>query len=263
MRTPYLEFARKVFQNKMAYRFDYIIGVINTCMQIFIFWCIYKALYRTATEVNGITLTMVTTNFVLSLGLSNAYAINDFFVQWKINDGTIGNEFLKPVNFKGRMMAETLGMVAFQLLFNFLPALIIVVVVLGITPPANVLAFVLFFISAVFGFFVLWGISFIVQMSAFWFINVWSISTIKNVLVNVLSGSMLPLWFMPEPVMKIIRFTPFDSIYFTPIRIYMGEIEGNVIMLYFIRQIFWILILYIIGDILWRIGQRKIVIQGG
>ena len=42
---------------------------------------IYKALYRTATEVNGITLTMVTTNFVLSLGLSNAYAINDFFVR--------------------------------------------------------------------------------------------------------------------------------------------------------------------------------------
>lgn len=263
MRTPYLEFAKKVFLNKMVYRFDYLIGILNTCLQIFIFWCIYKTLYKSATEINGVTFTMVTTNFILSLGLSNAFSMNDFFIQGKMNDGSIANELLKPVNFKLRMLAETLGTIFFQLLFNFLPACIIAVAVVGIKPPVNVIGFLLFIVSACFGFLVLWCINVIVQMSSFWFVNVWSISTIKNVFVNVMSGSMLPLWFMPEPVMKFIQFTPFDSIYFTPIRIYLGELEGSSILLFFTKQLLWIIILYLIGELLWRFGQKKLVVQGG
>ncbi len=262
MRRPYLEFAKKTFLNKMVYRFDYVIGIFNTCLQIFIFWCIYKALYKTATEINGVTFSMVTTNFILSLGLSNAFYLNDFFVQGKISDGSIANEFLKPVNFKGRMMAETVGTIAFQLLFNFLPALMIAVFVVGIQPPVNLFGLFYFLISAFLGFLVLWCISFIVQMSAFWFVYFWSISTIKNVFVNVLSGAMLPLWFMPDPIMKIIKFTPFESIYFIPVKLYLGDVDSNEFFI-FARQIIWILILYLIGEILWRCGQKKLVVQGG
>jgi len=251
----YIEFARKKFLNNMVYRFDYIIGIINTCLQFFIFWCIYKSLYGAATEIDGITFPMVATNFILSLGLSNAFQIDDLFVQQKVGDGSIVNEFLKPVNFKLRLFAENLGNIMFKLTFNFLPAFIITTCLVQIEKPSSLFTLILFVISAILGFLVLWQISFIVQMTSFWLINVWSISTIKNVFVNVLSGAMLPLWFMPNSIMKIIRFTPFDSIYFTPIRIYLGDIQNGDILFNFGRQIIWIGILYIIGDVMWRCGQ--------
>jgi ABC-2 type transport system permease protein len=82
-------------------------------------------------------------------------------------------------------------------------------------------------------------------------------------LVNVLSGAMLPLWFMPEGVMKIIKYTPFDSIYFTPIKIFLGQMKGNEIVYNFGRQFIWIVILYLIGNALWEKGQRKLIVQGG
>lgn len=259
----YVEFARKKFSNNMAYRFDYIMGIFNTCLQFFIFWCIYKSLYGTTTEIDGITFPMVTTNFILSLGLSNAFQIDDLFIQQKVGDGSIVNEFLKPVNFKIRLLAENLGNIMFKLIFNFLPAFIIASCLVEIEKPASLLGLILFIISAILGFFVLWQISFIVQMTSFWIINVWSISTIKNVFVNVLSGAMLPLWFMPSSIMKIISFTPFDSIYFTPIRLYLGDIQNGDILFNFARQIIWIGILYIIGDVMWRFGQKKLIVQGG
>jgi ABC-2 type transport system permease protein len=259
----YIEFARKKFSNNMVYRFDYIIGIINTCLQFFIFWCIYKSLYGAATEIDGVTFPMVATNFILSLGLSNAFQIDDLFLQRKIGDGSIVNEFLKPVNFKLRLIAENIGNITFRLIFNFLPAFIIAMCFVKIEKPATLLALILFASSAILGFFVLWQISFIVQMTSFWIINVWSISTIKNVFVNVLSGAMLPLWFMPKSVMRIIKFTPFDSIYFTPIRLYLGDMQSGDILFNFGRQIIWICILYIIGDVMWRCGQKKLIVQGG
>lgn len=259
----YWEYARKRFSNNMVYRFDYIIGIMNTCLQFFIFWCIYRSLYDRAIEVEGVTFSMVTTNFILSLGLSNAFQIDDLFMQRKIGDGSIVNEFLRPVNLKLRLLVENIGNILFRLIFNFLPALLITMCFVKIERPVSVSAFILFIISAALGFFVLWQISFFVQMTSFWIINVWSISTIKNVLVNVFSGAMIPLWFMPYNVLQLIKYTPFDSIYFTPIRFYLGEIQIGEAWLSFGRQMLWIALLYVIGDIMWRCGQKKLIVQGG
>ena len=72
MRT-YVEFAIKKFQNKMAYRLEFFMGIVNTAMTIVVYLCIYRALYGNAAEIDGITFPMVATNFVISLGLDNAF----------------------------------------------------------------------------------------------------------------------------------------------------------------------------------------------
>ena len=91
----------------------------------------------------------------------------------------------------------------------------------------------------------------------------WSISTIKNVIIGVLSGSLLPLWFMPESVLQIINYTPFDSIYFIPIEIYLGTISLYEIMGCYVRQVIWIIILYSLSRIMWEFGKKRLVVQGG
>ncbi|MDE6233587.1 MAG: ABC-2 family transporter protein [Lachnospiraceae bacterium] len=118
-------------------------------------------------------------------------------------------------------------------------------------------------ISVALGYLVLWMISFIVQTWCFWLFSVWGIVTIKNVFVNILSGTMLPIWFMPSILRKIVSYTPFESIYFTPVRIYLGEITGKDIFYGIVVQIFWIAVLYLIGNLFWKNGVRKLVVQGG
>ncbi len=93
--------------------------------------------------------------------------------------------------------------------------------------------------------------------------NVWAVMTIKNVFINVLSGSMIPLWFMPDVMRTVIGFTPFESIYFTPVQIYLGKIGGSDIILGFAKQIIWITALLLMGSVVWKKGQKKIVVQGG
>ncbi len=261
--APYFAYAKKSFLARSAYRFDHFMNILSTCLQIFIYWGIYKALYGGSAEVDGITLGMVTTNFILSMGLGAGFQVNDFYLPQKIWDGSIATELLRPISFKGRMLAENMGNAAFNLLFRFLPALVTAVLVVGICPPKSPLMLFLFLCSAALGYGVLWTISFAVQMTAFWLVNIWSIITIKNVFVNVLSGSMIPLWFMPEWMQGVLHFTPFASIYFTPVQIYLGQLSYGGILGKCMVQIVWIILNYLIGSLLWRQGQRKLVVQGG
>ena len=261
--APYVAYSKKSFLGRSAYRFDHILSIFSTCLQIFIFWGIYKALYGSRQEVEGITMAMVTTNFVLSMGLNAVFFVDDYFLPNKIWDGSISTELLRPISFKGRMVAENVGNALFNLLFRFLPALCIAVVTIGVNPPANPIAFLFFLMSAILGYGVLWAISFAVQMTAFWLMNIWSLITIKNVFVNVLSGSMIPLWFMPEWMTGVLKFTPFSSIYFTPVQIYLGQLTYSEIAMRYLTQVVWIVLIYMVGDFLWKKGQKKLVVQGG
>lgn len=262
MRT-YIEFALKKFQNKMAYRLEFFMGILNTVITIVVYLCIYKALYGNMQEVDGITFSMVATHFVISLGLSSAFEFNEMFLQDKIHDGSITNEFLKPVNFVFRLLSENVGEGLFKVIFNFFPAVIITLFYVGLCPPASVLNLIVMLISVILGYLILWLIGFIVQTWSFWLFSVWGIMTIKNVFVKILSGSLLPLWFMPEIVRKVIAFTPFESIYFTPIQIYLGEINGLEIMIKLLVQVVWIGILAIIAGVFWKKGTKKLIVQGG
>lgn len=262
MRT-YVEFSLKKFQNKMTYRLEFFMGIVNTFITILVYLCIYKALYGDHTEVDGITFTMVATNFVISLGLSGAFEYNEMFLQDKIKSGTIANEFLKPVNFMLRLLAENVGEGIFKIVFHFLPALFLTLFYAEILAPASCLHFLLMLLSVALGYLILWLIGFIVQTWSFWIFSVWGIMTIKNVIVRILSGTLLPLWFMPPFLRNVIALTPFESIYFTPVQIYLGEIQGMELGVKLAVQVLWILVLWMIANAFWKRGVKKLVVQGG
>lgn len=261
--TTYLAYFKMSFKQNTIYRVEWLIGILNTCIQIFISIAIWRALYGGRSSVSGVNFSVIATNFIISQGLSNVFYTNDSAIQRKLRDGSIANELLKPIDYRKILLANNLGEIVFKLVSNFLPSLIITAFAIGIIPPAGVVEVILYICSMILGFAVLWSISLIVQMSAFWIMNVWSISTIKNVLINVLAGASLPLWFMPEAVLRIIEYTPFESIYYIPLRIYLGELGAMDVVGAMAKQVVWIMVLYGISVIMWHFGKKKIVLQGG
>ena len=50
----------------------------------------------------------------------------------------------------------------------------------------------------------------------------------------------MPIWMT-----GILKFTPFASIYFTPVEIYLGQLTGRETIVKCLIQIVWIIIIYI------------------
>lgn len=251
------------FKSKLVYRFDLIIGIFATFLQVVIYIAIWKALYGQNSTIDGVSFEMVTTNFILGLAIINSYQFSDLDIQNKLKDGTIANEFLKPTDFKKVLFARNIGFILFKLLTNFLPAVILSTIFYSIFIQTNFILILLFIISLLLGVVTYWCISMIIQMCAFWIWNVWSISTIKNVIISILSGSVIPLWFMPKTIRNIIKFTPFYSIYSGPLEIYLGQKQGIEILYTFLIQGAWIAGLLIVINLLWYFGKKRLIVQGG
>lgn len=247
----------------MAFRADFFFGLLNTMILIFVNVAIWKALYGSQSQVNGISFEMVVTNFVISLSLSNALNVNDFMIANRVRGGDIAMDLLKPLNINITMLFETIGNNLFRLIARFLPSLLISLIFFRILPPTSFASLLLMAIAVVLGFMILYYIGYIISVLSFWFVNIWSFSTIKNVFIGVLSGTMLPLWFMPDWVLSIIQYTPFDVIYFAPIQIYLGQIGIKEVWPIYLKQGVWIVLLYAIGRLLWVKGIKKLVVVGG
>lgn len=259
----FLAFFKQGFKSNSIYKVDYLLGILGACIQIVITVAIWRALYAGANSMDGISFRMLTTNFVLSIGLSYVFSFNDYAVQGKLYDGTIAMELLRPMDYRIGLLANDIGNIFFKLITNFIPIFLIAIFGIGIKGPVNLKCFVLFLLSVLLGFFILLGLSFIVKMTTFWIMNVWSVSVLKGLLISVFSGMTLPLWFMPQSIIRIIRFTPLDSIYFNPIQLYFNQMNVNDSIFSFIKQIIWIIILFAIGNIMWHYGRKRLVVQGG
>lgn len=251
------------FKNNTVYKINYIMGLIGAFVKLFITVAIWKALYSGNDSIDGISFDMLTTNFIIAIGLESVFSFNDFAVQSKVNDGSIAMEFIKPVDYRINLLATEIGNILFRLITNFIPIFVLATILLGIKRPASATCLILFMISIVLGFVILWAISFIVKMTTFWILNVWSVSVLKGVLISAFSGVALPIWFLPENVIRILKYTPFQSIYFYPIQIYLGNIGYDDVAKIYFNQLIWIVILFVWGNTMWLKGRKRLIVQGG
>ncbi len=259
----YVEFAKKAFQNNITYRADYVAGVINAIVMIFVNICIWKAIYEDEQSVDGVQFKMLITYVVLSFLMQCIYGMDEYHIEYKVRSGAIGLDLLKPINFSAYVFSYNLGILVFRVIMQLIPALLVSIVLFKMYPPFNLSMAVCFVLSTILGYLVLYNLNFIVWISSFWFYWTFSLVTIKDAAVMILSGALLPLWFMPQFLVDFINLTPFASIYYVPITIYLGQVPMEEIAMVMAKQLIWALGLFLAGKVLWRIALKKLVVQGG
>jgi len=247
----------------LAYRVEYFAGLINTLILIFVNIAIWKAIYGEDGSFDGIQLQMVLTYIILGFLMQSIFGMDEYFISNKINNGLISSDLLKPISFRLLVFSYNFGLAVFRIIMNLIPAVILSVIFFKLLPPFSLTMGICFLISLGLGYLVLYCLNFIVWLSAFWFYGTFSLVTIKDAIVVIMSGALIPLWFMPQWLYDFIKLTPFDSIYYIPISIYLGQIPSNEIIYSIVKQVFWIFLLIGIGHVIWKFATKKLVVQGG
>lgn len=261
--NAYIKISLKSFKNSFVYRMDYIAGVLNTVLMAIVSIAIWKAIYGDGSAISGIELKSLITYIVLSFFLQSAFSLDEYYLEEKIQTGLITSDLLKPTNYFYHMLSYHIGGLLFKICLQAIPALIILSLISPIMMPFSPLMGLLFIISAGFGFFIVYFLSFIIWLSAFRFYYSFSLITIKDALIVILSGAFLPLWFLPTGLVEFVKMTPFESIYFIPISIYLGQIPYNEILWALGKQLVWLAGLFIASKSLWRVACKKLQVQGG
>jgi ABC-2 type transport system permease protein len=101
---------------------------------------------------------------------------------------------------------------------------------------------------------------FIANLGGFWVMDYRGLMSIYLATINVLSGMLAPLAFLPGPLRDVANVLPFRAVIMTPNEIYLGQVaiwEGLGL------QVGWIVGLILAARVILGFGERRLVVQGG
>lgn len=262
--APYIEYLRLSFQSLLAYRTNYVIGVLTYLIHVAVYFFIYKALYSGGGNINNYSLNDMVT--YVSIGwISKSLYINyiDHEVAGDVKNGKIAMELVKPVDYQLLNYAKGLGQTFFRLLLFTPPIIIATTIVFPVLPPSSIYTFFLFLVSTFLSVLLYLGLNYIMGLIAIYTVSIVGILYPKNMLIELFSGLLVPIDWFPKWFQTLSSFLPFKYIAYVPLSLYLGRVDITVAYKALLIQFFWVIFLFAAGRILWTMCKRKITIYGG
>lgn len=260
----YWEFMRIQFLKMLAYRGQYFTGIITYSINIGAYFFLWEAIYQTKNNVGGFSLQQMITYTAIGWMTRTFYFNNlDREISEDVKNGRIATELIRPYNYQLVKLSQALGEAVFRLTLFTLPGVVVVFLLFKISLPVNSGSFLLYILSILGSFFINSQINFVVGLTAFYTLNSYGVMRTKRVIIDVFSGLLLPLTLFPDWAQNVMKFLPFQGIAYLPNMIYTGKLDGYQAYRALGSQLLWIVILFIIGQIIWKRAINTLVIQGG
>ncbi len=251
----------------LAYRFEVWIGMFGDIIMLVASAYIWKAAYGSGAVGSGashVGLESMITYTVISVLLASVFQTgvqNTIYTQ--VREGNIALDFMRPLPLLGIYLSDDLGSMVSALVNKAVPLLIAGVLLFGFPLPADAGALAGFLVSCLLSFIILWLLSAMVGLVSFWVAELGNLGMVKDAVVRVLSGSLVPLWFFPAEVQRVSEWLPFQYTYQTPIGIYIGIMPARDAMQAIGIQALWVVILALLLAWIWKRARSKVMIQGG
>lgn len=253
------------FKTKAAFKFDYIAGTIFSFLYIVLKITIWKGLYgNNGTAINGISLSdMIAYSIISSFtqGVTKSTVMND--INDMVLNGNISIQLLLPLGFKKHMLLSGFTDNIFWVIYQTVPPVLISILIYGISFQFSIVNFLFYILALMFGFLINFLYSFVLGLSVLWLRNSFFLSNLNSLLPKLFSGTLVPIWFFPDWMNLLGTFLPFKYIVFEPIAVLLNKKSGQEILYVFLAQLFWIVLLLILSELVWARGKKRLMVQGG
>ncbi len=264
----YFSFFRMRFVSGLQYRMAAVTALTTQFVWGLMECFAYKAIYDSAGAVFSMEYSAVVSYVWLKEAffvLFNTWASdNDIFNI--IMDGGIAYEMCRPISLYGMWFSRNVGGRVAEASLRCVPVLLGAILIpkpYKIGLPCSASAFLLFVVTMLFALGVTVSFCMVIYMLCFFTISPQGWRMLFMGAVEFLSGSVIPIPFIPQPYRGMIELLPFASMQNVPFRIYSGDLGGGDVPRVILLQIFWIVLLNMIGMALCRKAQRRVVVQGG
>lgn len=240
------------------YRINAIAGVFVSLIQILVLTTIWTLTNSLEIENNKIQTYFIFSTIILRIVEFG----RELYIGELIKSGEIAIYLLRPVHFLKLMIFEGIGAVISKIILNSVPILIVGFLFFDLFIQSNLIILLCSFISLCFSILLVAYIDLLFGLLTFKLENGWGIRKLKQALLLIFSGGLIPIYLLPESVQKISNVLPFKDIVSTPINIYLETGEIHIINSIF-NQIIWILIIATLTGLLYKNIVKIIDINGG
>lgn len=264
----YLAIFRIRFANSLQYRAAALAGIATQFAWGFMELLAFSAFYK----ANPAAFPMEFSQTVSYIWLQQAFLA--LFMVWffeaeifnAITSGGIAYELARPMDLYGRWFCQSAANRLAKAVLRSAPILIVAFTITGplrMSLPPNGTQFMLFFISAALSLCVVVAFTMLVYISTFFTLSPVGVRLIAAVLADFLAGAVVPLPFFPPAFRAVAEVLPFAAMQNMPLRIYSGSIASTDAIWGIGLQVFWLVVLVLIGKLMMKSALRKVVVQGG
>ncbi len=195
------------------------------------------------------------------LGTVNLWGFHD--VKERVRTGDIAIDFLRPINPQVAYLASDLGRAGVNMLGRGLPALLVGALLFDLAWPPGWLSWLLGLLSIVLAVVVAFAGNFIVNLLAFWLVEVRGVQLVWMIVAGFFCGLYLPVPWFPDWLRTIAQWSPFPSMLQIPLDLLSGRVMGPEMAPAVAVQVFWAITLLGLGQVVLRAGRRHLEVQGG
>jgi ABC-2 type transport system permease protein len=250
----------------MAYRTATLAGVLTNfffgLLRAYVFLAVFDASGREVvagyTRQDAVTYTALTQALISPLHIWGWWDVMN-----TIRSGEIAMHLTRPYPFYLFWMARDVGRALSQLLFRGAPILVVYPLLFEIAWPDSAAHWLAIMASVLLAILLSFAWRFLVNLSAFWALDAMGIGRLSYFVMTFLSGFLVPVALFPPWLAAIANLTPMPAMVNTPIEVYLGLVEGRALVEAIGTQAVWLLLLSLAAEGAFRLGTRRLVVQGG
>ncbi|HXJ82567.1 MAG TPA: ABC-2 family transporter protein [Candidatus Methylomirabilis sp.] len=182
----------------------------------------------------------------------------------RIRAGDVIADLLRPVDLVWQQLATDLGRAGLALFTRLVGPILVGALLFPLYAPRRMLTYPLFACSMLLGTIVCFGCRYLVNAAAYWLLDVRGPQVAWTLTSGPLGGLLFPLWLLPRPAaLGLMIATPFPSLIQFPLDILVerGPVGEQLAVL--CLQAGWAAVMLALCRFVQRLGERKLVLQGG
>jgi ABC-2 type transport system permease protein len=256
-------------QSNLTYRINYLTRTLFSFIPLFAMLSLWRTIYAANGAghlLSGYTQAQMIFYYLMVAIVDIFTAVNedDWQIAADIREGNISQFLLKPVDYLWyRLCLFFSGRLTFVMMAALPLAVFVFCFRSYFVQPASGVALAAFPVSLVLTALLQFFLSYAMAMLAFWILEISTFIFILFAFEYLASGHLFPLDMLPPALQHVLAFTPFPSMLYAPIGIYMGKISGNGVGLALLTQLFWVLMMYVLARFMWRRGIKHYSAFGG
>lgn len=258
------EVARRGFRRYATYRWATFAGVFTNTIFGFMRAYVLIALFVAVPQLAGYDRTDAMTYTFLVQGLiMPLYLWGWLEIAETVQTGQIATDLYRPLDYQLYWLFQDLGRALYHALLRGIPPFLIAALVFEMRLPEHGVTWVAFVLSAALAVVVSFALRFMVNLSAFWIIDVRGVHALGAAVWTGLSGFVIPIAFFPDVARTIVYSLPFVAMVELPINVFLERARGAELLATLAVQATWAVVLLSCGRLMLARATRKLVLQGG
>jgi ABC-2 type transport system permease protein len=261
----YLQLVAVEFRRYSTYRLALLAGVFTNSVFGFIRISVLIAAIGTAGgSIQGYDVLQASTYVWLGQAYLAPLAImGNIELAERVKSGEIAVDLARPIDLQLSWWARDLGRAGFAVVSRGTLPLLIGALTIGLALPASWTAYPLGLVSLLIGVSISFMLRFMVNLLAFWVLDIRGFVGVYFVVVGLLSGFYIPVHFFPPWLERIANASPGPAMFQLPIDVMSGKVLGWDAVGTLGVQLGWLTVLVIAARVMQHAAARRLVVQGG